>query len=111
MAKSYLSKADFLAGITQKPVEFEVPGLGWVLLRGLTTLELAELQTQYESQPIELMVRGVQLGMVEPALSVEDLAALNQSNPGKVSLISQRVYELSGQGNAEVADPLAGGGS
>jgi hypothetical protein len=115
MAKSYLSKADFLAGILQRPVDLDVPGLGVVRVQGLTAEQLSDLQLSFESKPpIEVTIQMAYRGLVEPQLSEEDIAALHQANFGYINAIANRVMALSGVGgttaNSEELENLAGGG-
>ena len=41
---AYLTKADFLAGITLKPQDLEIDGLGTVQVRGLGLAEMNEIR-------------------------------------------------------------------
>lgn len=92
----YLSKADFLAGITCQPVDFEVPNLGWVKLRSLTTLESGEMNKRYGGDGIAMMLFATQVGLIEPAFDASELEQLGQARPGVIQAISDRILELSG---------------
>lgn len=115
MGNKYLSKADFLAGITLTPVDFEVPGVGLVRVRGLTTLELSELQRTYGGDPIAMMLAGVKRCLVEPALDTSELDQLGQGKPGVIQAIGDCIMELSGirdtQAGQDALEKKAGSGS
>lgn len=111
MSKTYVSKADFLAGIMLKPQDLEVDGLGTVQVRGLTLREMGELRDKYQDNEIALMVHGAHRGLVNPLLSEEEIEALYTGDPSLILPIGQRVFQLSGRGNSDAQDPLAGNGS
>ncbi len=111
MARAYLTKADLLAGITLKPQDFEVEGLGWVQVRGLGLADLSELRAKHGNDDTQIVLHGAHRGLVNPQLSVEDLDALGQGDAGLVSSIGKRVFELSATGDKDEIDPLAGDGS
>lgn len=109
MGKTYLTKADFLAGITLTPQDFEVEGLGMVQVRGLNMVDLDELRSKFGDNEIMLMLHGAHRGLVNPQLSVDDLDVFGQGNPDIIVAIGKRVFELSGRGDKKELDPLAGG--
>jgi hypothetical protein len=107
----YLSKADFLVGITLKPVDFEVDGLGTVLLRGLSVNELQAIRAEAGDDEIRLMVLFACRGLVEPSLDAEEIQTFADGDAGIVTAIGTRVVELTGVGSRTQLDPLAGNGS
>ncbi len=111
----YLSKADFLAGITCKPVDFEVEGLGTIRVRGLSTLESDQIGKAAKGENIGLMVRTAHAGLVEPKLDESDVDALWQGAPGIINKIAEKVMQLSGitedKPAAEDLEKKAGSGS
>ena len=110
VSKTYLSTADFLAGITLEPVDVEVPGLGTVQVRGLTAVEMATIAERANGNNGELMVLAARYGLLRPALTDDDLPALRGAAAMRFLPIMQRIMQLSGQAAANDA-PLAGGGS
>lgn len=109
-AKSYLSEADFTDGVLLRPVDFEVPGLGWVQVRGLSSIEIDDMTTKYKDKPILMAVEAVVLGLVTPKLSPAGVEALRNGRSDAVEAMSMRILELSGQGDKKTLDPLAGNG-
>lgn len=110
MNKTYLTTADFLAGITLDPVDLDVPGLGTVQVRGLTAVEMATIAERANGSNGELMVQAARYGLLRPALTDDDLPALRAAAAMRFLPIMQRIMELSGQ-VATDNGPLAGGGS
>ena len=110
MTKTYLSEADWINGILLRPVDFEVPDLGWVQVRGLSSLELDDLRTNFRDKPILMMLGAVEKCLVQPKLSPEGVKAMHNGSPGPVEAISARILELSGQGKRDEQDPLVGDG-
>lgn len=110
-AKSYLSEQDFINGTLLRPVDFDVPGLGWVQVRGLSSVEIDDLTTKYQDKPIIMAVEAVVIGLVTPKLSEAGVQALHNGKPDIVEALSTRILELSGQGDKKALDPLAGNGS
>lgn len=111
--KHYLSKADFLAGITCKPVDFEVSGLGLVKVRSMTTQESGELGKAGDG--VAVMLEVVRMCLVEPKLDESERALLAEAQPGIIMAIGRRILELSGLAETqEYQDELqkkAGNGS
>lgn len=74
----------------------DVDGVGKVEVRGLTRAEALELQGK-EMDAIEMECRLLSAAMVNPALSVEDVAEWQKVAPvGELEPISQAIQELSG---------------
>lgn len=115
MSKQYLSKADFLAGITCQPVDFEVEGLGLIRVRSLTTLESGELSKRHAGDGIAMMLGAVRICLVEPALDESEHEQLGRAQPGIIQAIGQRIMELSGlvetKAQQEELEKKAGNGS
>lgn len=111
MAKTYLSTADFLNGITLEPVDVEVKGLGTVQVRGLTAMEMARITDRAKGDSAEVMVLAAYYGLVQPRLTEDDLPALRGAAALRFAPIMQRIMELSGQGDAEKTEGEVGGGS
>ncbi len=107
----YLTKADFLAGITLKPVDHEVEGVGLVQVRGLGLMELNEVSELAKGSDFLFALHSAHRGLCNPQLSVEDLEVLGKTNPNAVSGIGKKALELSGRGESQANGPLAGNGS
>ena len=110
MAKTYLSGDDFIRAISLEPVDFDVPGLGLVQVRGLTTAEYFDVRENYTNSG-EQMVRAVHFGLVNPKLNDEQLLVLGNASPTYISMIAARVLALSGRGDSAATEGEAGGGS
>lgn len=75
-----------------------IPGEGEVRVRGLTRLEVIGLQGMPKDTG-QIERRIIQLGMVDPALSEDDVAAWYAAAPaGHTDLIVDEVSRLSGLG-------------
>lgn len=111
MSKAYLTKADLLAGITLKPQDLEIEGLGLVQVRGLGLAELDEIQVQANGRDLLLALYGAQRGLINPQLSTEELNQLAYGDAQIVSNIAERVFSLSARGDRKEIDPLVGNGS
>jgi hypothetical protein len=111
MAKATVSAKDFLAAISAEPVEHEMPGVGTVKVRALTAGEGQRLVAVGQNDNDEMMFQAVRLGLVEPALTDDDLAALRQSKAGPVMRLAAHIMRLSGMVDDELMQGEAGGGS
>ena len=111
----YLTPDDFLRGMLAEPVDFEVEGLGLVRVRGLSVAEVARAKQAANGDTILLMVHMIALGMVEPALSAQQMLALRAGMTPRFEAIGVRIAELSGLAEAgadgERLDAFPGGGS
>jgi hypothetical protein len=106
---SYLSADDFLAAATGQTVDFDAPGLGVVKLRSLTVLEFSDITRS--NDPGRVMVQTVAKGMVEPAISYDDLMAMRAGVIKLLDPIAGRIAELSALGDGETLENFPGGGS
>jgi hypothetical protein len=105
-----MTEADFIDGILLRGVPFDVPGLGCVEVRGLSMVEIGDLRSKHTDDPVAQVIGAVRAGLLTPKLSETGIKALHDGNPGPIVAISNRIFELSGQGNRDVQDPLAGNG-
>lgn len=108
MSKTYLTKADLLAGITLKPVDHEVEGLGWVQVRGLSMNEAAEIRAQAGDNEVSMILLFAHRGLVNPPFGLDEVEALGNANAGFITSVGSRVIDLSGLGDKKKIDPLAG---
>lgn len=110
--KSYITADDFLSAITGEELDFDVPGLGTVKIRSLTTQQVGRINREADGDPGKMMAMAVRDGLVEPKLPGDVLSTLNDAKPGPIADISRRIMELSGMSaEAEELENLAGGGS
>jgi hypothetical protein len=96
MSGSYVSATDFLQGILGEPVDYEVPGVGVVQLRALTVAEVRQINQKHGGDSTGIMLATVAVGLVQPALTAEQLQQLDQARAGIVADIAERVMQLSG---------------
>lgn len=111
----YLSASDFIAAITVQSVDLEVPDLGTVQVRGLTLVEVQSLADDINNNPQTAAARAIGIGMVNPRLTdaqIEQLQSGTRSGAlNAVTLISNRIFELSGLAAGEVLEKKVGNGS
>lgn len=108
---AYLSASDFLAGITGQEEDVDVPGVGTVRIRPLTTVEAGRIfQVQDAGERIAL---AVGMALVEPRLTEDEARQLLHAAAGRMAPLTQRVLTLAGMMSEPEVDgaPLAGGGS
>lgn len=111
MAKSYLEIDDFFAGIMGTEEDLEIPGLPLpVRVRSLETVEVQQIRAASGDNEMEMTVRSVICGMVQPKLTAEHIERLFKAKPGAIQKIARRIMQLSGMIEDEDA-PLAGAGS
>lgn len=106
----YLSASDLLAAAVGETTDFDLPGLGTVKLRSLTVMEYASLLKDAVNDPIMTNMRTVALGMVEPALSLDELLALRAGVISSFVPAAQRIAELSALSNKVELANFPGGG-
>lgn len=115
MSKSvYLTKEDFLRGVTLEPEDFAGP-IGLVSLRGLSTLEVNRLSKNAEGNEIASLVHLLVAGLVSPPLDAADAEQLLNGSFTKILPYVQRIQALSGmttgKDQSENFGALPGGGS
>lgn len=96
MARNYVSADDFLAGILGETVDYELAGVGLVQVRTLTFAEVRELTRRHQGDVEALTLGAVALGLVQPALTAEQAARLEQAKVGVIAELSGRIMQLSG---------------
>lgn len=114
-ASRFLDANDFFNAIIAEPEAVEIPGKGWVLLRGLTTAEVEQvlsLATVDGKQNTSiLMTQAVVRGMVQPALTEEHVERLMAAGGGYILPLAKRIMALSGMGETEEFEKKVGSGS
>lgn len=108
---SYINKSDFLAALAGIPVDYDAPGIGKVKIRGLTILESNTLNAKHNGDGAAIMCEAITLCVVEPALSTDDVGAIQRGLPGLVTEIGNKIMVLSGIRTDEDLEKKAGSGS
>lgn len=91
-----LSKQEFLNAIALRSQPLEIPGIGTVEVRGLSTLESDEIKKTQNGDGIAIMLKTAQLGLIEPKFSADEIELLGQASPGTIQIISEKIMRLSG---------------
>lgn len=91
-----LTKQDLIASVINQE-EYELPdGSGSVLLRGLTRLEAMDVTKAAGDDPALLERHGMAAGLVDPAMTVDDVAKWQGAGlAAVVAGVAQRIAELS----------------
>jgi hypothetical protein len=97
-----VDKAQLLAPRIQQAT-VDIPGVGAVTVRGLSRQELLDAGNLAE-QGVAVMERAMlAAGMVDPALTVDEVAQWQQVSPAnEIQPVVQRINELSGIGEDAV---------
>jgi hypothetical protein len=112
MNKARVSAQQFLAALQGETVEYELDGVGTVLIRSMTTPEAELFATNDKEGNASKMFKAVELCLVEPALTLEEWAQLATAKPGPIMDLAKRIMELSGMATkANDLEGEAGGGS
>jgi hypothetical protein len=105
----------FLRAIQQAEEYFDLPGVGTVKIKSLSTRDAQRIYQQHGNDRAALVVAVVSAGLVEPALTEEQVAALHDARSGPVVALFERIGRISGisetEEQAEELADLAGGGS
>lgn len=94
-----ISKQDFLKGITGKPVELDLEGIGVIKVKGLSVAELTEIQGLSEKDDMLAALYTIVYGVVEPKLDKEDVEYIKQATPKLTMVIANKISELTGLSN------------
>lgn len=95
VANSDLKKKLLTSRLSQDTVEVE--GVGTVTVRGLSRADVLDLRKRVDEEKIDFEHGLVQAGMVDPAMSVEDVAAWQKASPaGELEAVTKKISELSG---------------
>jgi hypothetical protein len=87
-----------LLGMTVPTEEYEIPGVGAIVLRGLTRLELAHVLS-LEGKMLKQEQASLSLAMVDPPMTEQDVAEWQKSSPGGlINDIATVINRLSGLG-------------
>ena len=106
-----LTAADFLRGILGEPEPYDLPGVGRVVIRPLTSLEAEKINAASGGDNHALMRASIALCLVEPKLTDEQIETLGSARAGAVTALAMRILEISGMGPQQEISDLAGGGS
>lgn len=93
-----LTKDELLAQLKTREEDYELPnGSGTVRLRSVAVKDYATIEGfGKEGQTEDALKRICLLGIVEPALSPEDLEALTEADIGVATALATRIMQLSG---------------
>lgn len=108
-----VSAAEMLAALVGQPVPLDVDGLGTVRVRGLTLLEYERILAEVGESEVQTLLNTVAAGLVEPALTSEELAQAGMQSVAVLRPIFDRILTLSAL-NPETEKAVAsfgGGGS
>ena len=113
-AKQYVGRGEFLKALTVREQDFDVPGLGLVRFRPLTLDEAQGLRDRHTDKKgvldtAGMMAAAVVKGMIEPALSDEDVAAIRAGRPQLIDELAKAI--AIGSGMNEDFEGEAGSGS
>jgi len=111
MGKQTIAAADFLRAIQQAEEYFDLSGIGTVKIRSLSTQDAQEIYAKHGADRTGLVVAVVSAGLVEPALTEEQAAALYTAKSGPVVALFERIGVISALQPTEELEDLAGGGS
>lgn len=112
--KQYVGRGEFLKALAVREQDLDVPGLGLVRFRPLTLDEAQALRERHTDRKGTLdtagmMAEAVVRGMVEPALSGEDVAAIRAGRPQLIDELAKAI--AIGSGMDEQFEGEAGSGS
>lgn len=109
--KAYLTRDELLERLRPRTEEYEVPavvGGGVIVLRALTAKEgMDNLQLQKGESEIDRVKRLIHMAIVEPALTLDDIAELDSCTAGFIQQIGDRILSLSGYNVASIDAFLA----
>lgn len=100
-----MTREAFLAGVSaDKPQPFDVPNLGRVMVKPLSVKQREAIKSgsaKFPGGPIDdakFLSLTLVHGITDPVLQPPDVAALLEANFGAVSIISARIWSVSGVG-------------
>lgn len=108
---SYINKSELFAALTGKPVEWDAPGIGKILLRGLTIQEFDAIRNKPDTDNIRMMLEWITLCLVEPKLDASDVEQLWQAKPGLIQPLGDKIAVLSGIKEDDDLEKKVGNGS
>ena len=96
-----IDKSQLLSAIAGKEREVEIPGIGNIKIKSLEFSEVKEIQDKAKDDMMLTALYIVRYGLVEPALTDEDIVTLYKGQPGKISKISAEISKVSGMVDEE----------
>lgn len=112
--KKVVSREQFLSGVKPLTQSFNVPELGGdVLVKPLSMKEHADIRSasmNHLGRIDEVTFVSITLvhGLVEPKLSKEDVAVLQQGQFGVLQRIANKIWAISGVGEVETQKNASG---
>lgn len=99
-----------LLGMSVKTDEFEIVGVGTITLRGITRWEMLHV-IHLEGKPAKQEQAMLRFGLVDPAMTEDDIAAWQKVAPGGLlNKIAMKINELSGLGKDAAKSDLPADG-
>jgi len=96
-SKPRLTKDQFLEALKTRREEYELDGVGTVLIESISVNRFAAIQSEIgELSPSETNKRICLLGLVDPVLTPEDLDALGNADMGLVGKLASRIMDIGG---------------
>jgi|WetSurMetagenome_2_1015567.scaffolds.fasta_scaffold07439_5 hypothetical protein len=93
--KALLDRTALLSGRSLPERTVEIPGVGEVRIRALSRAEV--LNSKHDDSPLEMERRTLSLAMVDPAMTIDDVAEWQRVSPlGEISIVADAINELSG---------------
>jgi len=95
--RTRLTKDQLLAALKTRREEFELAGVGTIIIESISVDRYAAAQGDLgEMSSTDALKRICLLGVVEPTLAPDDLEALGKADVGLVNEIANRIMRLSG---------------
>ena len=95
--RTRLTKDQLLAALKTRREEFELAGVGTIIIESISVDRYAAAQGDLgEMTSTDALKRICLLGVVEPALTSDDLEELGKSDVGLVNEVANRIMKLSG---------------
>jgi len=95
--RTRLTKDQLLAALRTRREEFELAGVGTIIIESISVDRYAAAQGDLgEMTSTDALKRICLLGVVEPALTSDDLEELGKSDVGLVNEVANRIMKLSG---------------
>ena len=95
-SKPRLTKDQLLEALKTRRQEYELDGVGTITIESISVDRFAAVQGDLgDMNTADALKRICLLGVVEPALSPEDLEALGAANMGAVTLLANAIMDVS----------------
>jgi len=96
-SKPRLTKDQLLDLLSVRQQEYEIDGLGTVLVQGVAVNRYEQIQAvDDDPNSMDSVKRICLIGLIEPELTAEDLDALAEKDAGRLAALSNVILDLSG---------------